>query len=161
MMMSGRCLMFKPFQTPYQSPISDLPKVINLSIQYQINQNFYALSYIFYDCRPKCFGKYLWRRTLAWFCSQSTWPAWPRTLLILRGGLEGKLVLTVRVSSGWTCHVHINQWIYQFGIWNYLESNHDFSLLVPSFNLMVIMTAWPKKTETIPAHSHWWILRLY
>ena len=38
--------MFKPFQIPYQSPISDLPLVINRSKQYQRDQNFYALSYI-------------------------------------------------------------------------------------------------------------------
>ena len=38
--------MFKPFQIPYQSPISDLSLVINRSIQYQKDQNFYALLYI-------------------------------------------------------------------------------------------------------------------
>ena len=31
----------------YQSPISDLPQVINHSLQYQRNQNFYPLLYIF------------------------------------------------------------------------------------------------------------------
>ena len=50
MMMIGRCYaygsMFKPFQIPYQSPISDLSLVINRSIQYQKDQNFYALLYI-------------------------------------------------------------------------------------------------------------------
>ena len=38
--------MFKPFQIPYQSPISDLSLVINRSIQYQKDQNFYAMLYI-------------------------------------------------------------------------------------------------------------------
>ena len=50
MMVIGRCYaygsMFKPFQIPYQSPISDLPLVINRSLQYERDQKFYALSYI-------------------------------------------------------------------------------------------------------------------
>ena len=106
MMMIGRCYaygsMFKPFQIPYQSPILDLSLVINRSIQYQKDQNFYALLYICLLLSSQVVGQMSPQKNIA--IGLLTIHMSRRTRhLILRGGLEeeGELVLTGCLSSDW------------------------------------------------------------
>ena len=78
-----------PFQTPYQSPTSDLPKVINLSIQYQINQNFYALSYIFLQLLAQMVWQIFLEKDIGMVLPTIHMTRWTRHL-ILRGGWKRK-----------------------------------------------------------------------
>ena len=106
MMMIGRCYaygsMFKPFQIPYQSPISDLSLVINRSIQYQKDQNFYALLYICLLLSSQSgWANISSEEHCHWFAHNPHVQA--DQALDLVGGLEeeGELVLTGCLSSDW------------------------------------------------------------
>ena len=86
--------MFKPFQIPYQLPISDLPQVIAANKIRETNTFMHWCIFLLQFCL-KWLDKYFFRRTLAFFCSQSTSPAtWSW------GGFWN---VNGYFSSGWSC----------------------------------------------------------
>ena len=79
----------KPFQIPYQSPISDLSLVINRSKQYQKDQNFYALLYICLLLSSQVVGQISPQKNIA-IGLLTIHMSWRTRHLILRGGWKRK-----------------------------------------------------------------------